>query len=135
MFEPQRRRDTEASDLNVLSGQIVDCAFAVHKNLGPGLLESIYQEAMVYELEKRRLSYAKEKSIKVPYETIVLPSAFRLDLIIEDQIIVELKCVERIAPIHEAQLLTYLKITNKKLGLLFNFNSPLIKDGIRRVIL
>ncbi len=122
-------------DLNNISGAIVDSAINVHKNLGPGLLESIYEEALCYEFEKRRLSYERQKRLKIPYEEIVLKTDFRLDLIVENKIIVELKCVERIIPIHEAQLLTYLKITDCKLGLLLNFNCPLMKDGIKRIIL
>lgn len=122
-------------ELNEISGLIVDAAINVHKNLGPGLLENIYEEALCYELEKRRLEYSTQTAIKVPYEDIVLKSQYRLDILVENKIILELKCVDRLLPIHDAQLLTYLKISNKKLGLLLNFNAPLMKDGIKRIIL
>ena len=122
-------------ELNEISGLIVDAAINVHKNLGPGLLENIYEEALCYELEKRRLEYSTQMAIKVPYEDIVLKSQYRLDTLVGNKIILELKCVDRLLPIHDAQLLTYLKISNKKLGLLLNFNAPLMKDGIKRIIL
>jgi GxxExxY protein len=122
-------------EYNELSGLIVDAAFNVHKNLGPGLLESIYEDALSYELKKRNLAFERQKALSVPYDTIVLDTQFRLDLVVQGKIVVELKCVERMIPLYEAQLLTHLKITGLKLGLLFNFNTPLIKDGIRRVIL
>jgi len=122
-------------ELNDISRLIVDASVNVHKNLGPGLLENIYEEALCYELEKRRLEYSTQTAIKVSYEDIVLKSQYRLDILVENQIILELKCVDRLLPIHDAQLLTYLKISNKKLGLLLNFNSPLMKDGIKRIIL
>jgi len=130
--EAQRHRE---DDLNELSGLIVDCAFRVHKIMGPGLLESIYEEALCHELQKRAIKFDRQKALGVPYDDIILNTQFRLDLVVENKIVVELKCVERIIPLFDAQLLTYLKITGFKLGLLFNFNSALMKDGIRRVIL
>lgn len=130
--ESQRHRE---SDLNSLSGEVVDCAFRVHKILGPGLLESIYEDAFCYELEKKKINFDRQRILAVPYDGIVLNTKFRLDLVVENKMIVELKCVERLIPLHDAQLLTYLKVTGFKLGLLFNFNSPLIKDGIKRVVL
>jgi GxxExxY protein len=121
--------------LNDISGLIVDAAVHVHKNLGPGLLESIYEEALCYELGKRNLAFERQKNLTVPYEDIILNTQLRLDLIVENQIVVELKSSEKIIPLYEAQLLTYLKITGLPLGLLLNFNSPLMKEGIRRIIL
>lgn len=132
-MQPQRHRDTE--DINQISGLIVDASVSVHKNLGPGLLESIYEEALCYELKKRNLNFASQVSLPVPYEDIILKNTFRLDLIVEDQIVVELKACEKTIPLYEAQLLTYLKLTKCKLGLLLNFNVPLMKDGIRRIVL
>lgn len=129
--EAQRHRE----DKNELSGLIVDGAFQVHKKLGPGLLESIYEEALCYELKKKQLNFIRQQSLPVPYDDIFLDTQFRLDLIVENEIIVELKCVERLIPLYEAQLLTYLKITKLRLGLIFNFNVPLIKDGIKRIAL
>lgn len=122
-------------EINDVSGLIVDAAVNVHKKLGPGLLESLYEEALCYELDKRELFFERQKQLQVPYDDIFLQADFRLDLVVDDRIVVELKTVEKILPIHEAQLLTYLKITNAKLGLLLNFNSFLMKDGIRRIIL
>lgn len=130
---PQRHGDTEKG-LNIISGQIVDAAINVHKKLGPGLLESLYEEALCYELKKRKLIFERQKSIQVPYEDIFLGN-FRLDLIVEKNVVIELKNSEKLIPLYEAQLLTYLKITQCKLGLLLNFNTPLMKDGIRRIIL
>lgn len=121
--------------LNDISGLIVDAAVHVHKNLGPGLLESIYEEALCYELGKRNLAFERQKNLTVPYEDIILNTQLRLDLIVENQIVVELKSSEKIIPLYEAQLLTYLKITGLPLGLLLNFNSTLMKEGIRRIIL
>ena len=122
-------------ELNEISRLVVDAAIHVHKKLGPGLLEGIYEEALCYELSKRNLKYSTQVALPVPYEEIVLKTQYRLDIIVENQVILELKCVDRLIPLHEAQLLTYLKITNKKLGLLLNFNTPLMKDGIKRIIL
>lgn len=130
--EAQRHGDFS---LNEISGNVVDCAFRVHKNLGPGLLESIYEDALCYEFKKRGIQHERQKALKVPYDDTFLDTLFRLDLIVEGKIVVELKCVDKLSPVHEAQILTYLKITKLKLGLLFNFNTPLIKDGIRRIIL
>ena len=132
--EPQRHRDTE-KDINFISGSVVDAAVNVHKNLGPGLLESLYEEALCYELDKRKIFYECQKNIPVPYENIFLKGLFRLDLLVEEKVVVELKCSEKIIPLYEAQILTYLKITGCKLGLILNFNAPLMKDGIRRIIL
>ncbi|MCB9991466.1 MAG: GxxExxY protein [Rhodospirillales bacterium] len=121
--------------MNTISGFIVDSAVNVHKNLGPGLLESIYEEALCYELEKRRVCFERQKVIQVSYEDITLKTNFRLDLLVENKIVVELKCSEKVIPLYQAQLLTYLKITKCKLGLLLNFNAPLMKEGIHRIVL
>ena len=112
---------------------IIGAAIQVHKTLGPGLLERIYQDALIYELKKLNLKYKSEQTLSVNYKDSVLPSKFRLDLIVEDCVIVELKNCEELKPIHEAQLMTYLKITDKKVGLLLNFHALLMKDGIQRV--
>ncbi len=119
--------------LNALTEEIIGAAIEVHKHLGPGLLERLYEDALCYELTKKNLSFVRQQELAVPYKDILLDGKFRLDLIVGDAVIVELKNVERIMPIHEAQLLTYLKITGKKLGLILNFNEPLMKNGIRRI--
>ncbi len=124
-----------ATNLDLIGKHIVDSAFQVHKTLGPGLLESIYEEAFVCELIDRNIKFEIQKAIPVQYKTHKLNAAYRLDLIIEDSIVVELKCVEKILPLHEAQILTYMKLTNLRLGYLINFNVPVIKEGIKRKIL
>ena len=118
---------------NEIAQQIVDAAFKIHKTLGPGLLESAYQAILIYELQKRGLKLEAEKQVPVIYESIQLDIGFRADLIVEDKVIVELKSIEQIAPVHKKQLLTYLRLSDKRLGLLINFGAPLIKDGITRI--
>jgi len=114
---------------------IIGCAIDVHKELGPGLLESAYEECLYYELQKAGLKVEKQKAIPVIYKEIKLDCGYRADLIIEDKIIIELKTVDEFNPVHEAQILTYLKFAEKKLGLLINFNVLRLKDGIKRYIL
>ncbi|MFA4921552.1 MAG: GxxExxY protein [Candidatus Neomarinimicrobiota bacterium] len=121
-------------DENDISRIIVDCAYHIHRELGPGLLESVYEKVLLYELEKKDLKIDNQVVIPVRYHEIVLELGFRADLIIENKIIIELKSVEEILPVHKKQLLTYLKLTGLKLGLLINFNSNLIKDGITRIV-
>ncbi len=119
---------------NDISGIIIDCAVKIHKVLGPGLLESVYQSALAYELRKRALEVAVEQAIPVVYEEVKLDVGFRADLIVERKVVVEVKSIEAIAPIHSKKLLTYLRLSGKKLGLLLNFNVVLMKDGIKRVV-
>ncbi|TYO99208.1 GxxExxY protein [Geothermobacter ehrlichii] len=120
--------------LNWLSGQVVDAAFRIHVRLGSGLLESVYEMVLAYELEKRGLSVARQVPIEIRYDDLFIKEAFRADLIVEDALIIELKSVETLLPVHSKQLLTYLKLTNKKLGLLLNFGAPVFKDGIVRLV-
>jgi GxxExxY protein len=119
---------------NELSKIVFDAALKVHKALGPGLLESAYQECLYHELKKTELFVQKEKPLPLIYETVKLDCGYRLDIIIEDKLIIEVKSVESLTDIHLAQVLTYLKLSNCKLGLLINFNVLMIKDGLRRVI-
>ncbi|MBE9537220.1 MAG: GxxExxY protein [Proteobacteria bacterium] len=119
---------------NELSRIIVDCCFKLHKALGPGLLESVYEEVLFYELNKFNLECRRQVEVPVIYEAIRLDAGFRADIIIEDKVIVELKSVEKVLPVHKKQLLTYLKLSGHKLGLLVNFNENLIKDGITRIV-
>jgi GxxExxY protein len=121
-------------DENDISRIIVDCAYHIHRELGPGLLESVYEKVLMYELEKKGLNIDNQVAIPVRYHEISLELGFRADLIIENKIIIELKSVEEILPVHKKQLLTYLKLTGLKLGLLINFNSNLIKDGFARIV-
>ena len=119
---------------NEIAQQIVDAALRVHTTLGPGLLESVYQAALAYELEKRRLLVLRQQAIPVVYEAIRIDAGFYADLVVEDKVIVELKSVETVAPVHKKQLLTHLKLADKRLGLLINFNVVLIKTGITRIV-
>jgi len=121
-------------DINALSNTIIGAAIEVHKTLGPGLLESIYEECLGLELELRGLSFERQKPLLVTYKGKKLQCVYRLDLVVEKQIIIELKSCENIEPIHKAQLLTYLKLSDLRLGLLLNFNVPLMRDGITRIV-
>ena len=113
---------------------IVDAAYKIHTHFGPGLLESAYQALLVYELQKRGLTVATEQPVPLDYEGVHLDVGYRADLIVQNLVIVELKSVEQIAPVHKKQLLTYLKVADKHLGLLINFGAVLIKDGITRIV-
>ncbi len=121
-------------DENQLSKIIVDGCYRIHTKLGPGLLESVYLEVLMYELKKAGLHCEKEVGIPVYYEEIKLDLGFRADVIVEKRVIVELKSVETVQAVHKKQLMTYLKLTGMKLGLLVNFNVPLIKNGIERIV-
>jgi GxxExxY protein len=119
---------------NEVARLIVDSALEVHRRLGPGLLESVYLAVLAHELRKRGLRVAVEIPIPVKWDDLVLEVGFRADLIVEDLVVVELKSVEAIAPVHKKQLLTYLRLADKRLGLLINFGAALLKDGICRVV-
>jgi GxxExxY protein len=121
-------------DENQLSKIIVDCCYRIHKKLGPGLLESVYLEVLIYELKKAGLRCEKEVGIPVRYGEVILDLGFRADLIVEGLVIVELKSIEKVQPVHKKQVTTYLKLAGMKLGLPVNFNVNLIKDGIERVV-
>ena len=118
---------------NEIAGQVVDAAFKIHKTLGPGLLESVYEEILAFELRKRELKLERQVAVPVVYESVRLEIGFRIDLLVEDKLIIEVKSVEKILDVHKSQLLTYLKLTDKRLGLLINFNEKLIKSGMSRV--
>jgi GxxExxY protein len=118
-----------------IAREVVDAAFAVHRTLGSGLLESVYEICLAHELQRRGHGVLKQTALPVVYDTIKLEAGYRIDLIVDDVVIVEVKAVEAIAPVHEAQLLTYLRLSNRRLGLLINFNTALLKQGIRRMIL
>ena len=118
---------------NAIAREIVDAAFRIHSALGPGLLESVYETVLSYELTRRGLQVARQQAIPVVYENVRLDEGFRADLIVEDKVIVEIKSVEALGHVHKKQLLTYLRLADKRLGLLINFNVALIKDGITRI--
>jgi len=126
--------DEKVKDENELSRSIIGAAIEVHRVLGPGLLESVYQRCLTHELELSGLSFVEEIALNVNYKGKYFESAHRLDILAEDRVIIELKAVENLLPVHEAQLLSYLRLANKKLGLLINFNVPVLKTGIRRVV-
>jgi len=121
-------------DINDLTGKVIGAAIEVHKFLGPGLLESTYEKCLCRELELRKFFFERQKELPVEYKGVKLDCGYRLDILVENRLIVELKACESLQPIHEAQLLTYLKLTGIKVGLLINFNVPVLKEGIRRLV-
>jgi GxxExxY protein len=141
LLEPQRHEDTKKKflpvslELEQIATEVVDSAFKVHSTLGPGLLESIYELCLAHELSKRNFKTESQVAFPIVYDGLRLDAGLRIDLLVENQLVVEIKAVETMQPVFEAQLLTYLKLTHKRLGLLINFNVPRIKDGIRRIVL
>ena len=119
---------------NEIASNIVDAALKIHKALGPGLLESVYEATLCYELQKRGLRVEKQVALPVYYENVKLELGFRVDLKVHDKVIIEIKSIEALAAVHRMQLLTYLRLMDLRLGLLINFNVELIKDGIQRVV-
>lgn len=117
-----------------LSHLIIGAAIEVHRELGPGLLESAYEECLCHELSMRGVRFQRQLELPVRYKALQLDCGYRMDLLVEEKIVLELKCVETIAPIHKAQLLTYLRLSNKAVGLLMNFNIAVMKDGIHRMV-
>jgi len=113
---------------------IIGCAIEVHKILGPGLLESAYEECLAYELSKAGLTFDRQSTLPIIYKEIKLDHGYRLDLVVEEEVIIELKTVESITPVHQAQMLTYMKLSGIDLGLIINFNVKLLKDGIKRFV-
>jgi len=121
-------------DRNQISGEIIDAAMKVHSALGPGLLESAYAACLRHELIKRGLRVASEVPVPVVYDGIKLEAGYKLDLLVEDTVVIELKAIETLAPIHQAQIISYLKLAHKPIGLLINFHSLHLKDGIKRFV-
>ena len=121
-------------EVNEVSGQIVDAAMKVHSALGPGLLESAYEACLVFELHRRGLKAVSQLELPVVYESVKIDAGYRIDILVEDAVIIELKSVEKILPIHKAQLLSYLKLSDKKVGLLINFNTLHLKEGIAGLV-
>jgi GxxExxY protein len=120
--------------LNALSRQIIAAAIEIHSTVGPGLLETVYRACMIHELGIAGMTVVSEQPVPIYYKELVLQASYRLDLLVNDSIILELKSVEQILPVHQAQLLSYLRLTNKPLGLLINFNVPPLVQGIRRIV-
>ena len=139
MAEKSKPEITETAEIrsvveNVLTERIIGCAIEVHRNLGPGLLESVYEECLCYELSQIGLRFERQVHLPVTYKGIKLECGYKLDLVVEDSVVVELKSSGDLSPVHQAQLLTYLKTSNKKVGLLINFNAQLLKNGLKRVV-
>jgi GxxExxY protein len=134
MNQPRRHRDTEIDELNGLTSRIIGAAIEVHKALGPGLLESIYETAMCIELEERGLRYERQVQIPTYYKGRPL-GRYVIDLIVEELVVVEIKSVSSLTSVFDAQVLTYLRLADKRIGLLINFNSRLLKDGVKRLML
>ena len=135
LVEGERARDKLLMDLNEISSEIIKAAITVHKELGPGLLESVYQACMVIELQHIAMNFQSQLLLPIFYRGQKLNGLeFRLDLLVEDEVVVELKSVARVEEVHKKQLLTYLRLADKRLGLLINFNESLLKDGITRII-
>jgi GxxExxY protein len=122
-------------EVNQVTEKIIGAAMEVHRALGPGLLESAYEECLCYELDLHGIKYDRQKKLPVIYKTVVIDIAYRLDLVVENQVVVELKAIDEVLPIHEAQLITYLKLGHWQVGLLINFNVPVLRNGIRRKVL
>lgn len=120
--------------INDITGMIVDAALQIHKDLGPGLLESVYEAVLAKKLEQRGLNVERQKILRFEYDGMTFDEGFRMDLLVEDQVVVELKSLEQIAPVHKKQLLTYLKLAKKPVGLLINFGSATLKEGLTRII-
>lgn len=119
---------------NQITGSVVDAALAVHIELGPGLLESVYEAALAFELTERGLAVRRQVALPVVYKGVRIDDGFRIDLLVEEAVIVEVKSIEKLAPVHKKQLLTYLRLTDLRVGLLINFGAVLLKDGIHRVV-
>jgi GxxExxY protein len=120
--------------LDDITEAIIDAAIQIHRDLGPGLLESVYEAVLARALEKRGWHVDRQLAVRFEYDGLVFEEGFRIDLLVEHQVLVELKSVERLAPVHGKKLLTYLRLTNKRVGLLINFGEHLLKDGLRRVV-
>ena len=122
-------------EINAITKSIIGAAIDVHRELGSGLLESAYEECLCYELDLRKIAYERQKPVPIIYKSQMLDCGYRLDLLVDDLVVVEIKAIQELLPIHEAQFLTYLRLGGWKVGLLINFNVPLLKQGIKRLVL
>lgn len=128
------RGDAEARSFDELTGKVIGACIDIHRELGPGLLESAYEECLCHELTLAGIPFERQKSLPVSYKDVQLDCGYRVDILVDNRLILELKTVDELLPIHEAQLLTYLKIAKLKCGLLINFNVPVLKQGIKRLV-
>ena len=133
MLTTEDTENTEEFENNSLTDAIIGAAISVHRELGPGLLESVYEKCLAFELSDRGLSVTTQKEISVRYKNLTFDCGFRADLIVENKVLIELKSIDQLLPVHTAQVLTYLKLSNLRTGLLINFNVPLLKSGIKRL--
>ncbi len=129
MYKPLTERE------NWLAAQIVDIAICIHKAFGPGLLESVYEKCFCYELTKRGIAFEKQKTLQLMYDKLVIDEGLRIDILVDELVVIELKAQEYYHPVWEAQVLSYLKLSSKRLGYILNFNVPIMKDGISRMII
>lgn len=132
MLQTGHHRDTEAQR-DALSEQVIGAAIEVHRYLGPGLLESAYEACLCFELEQRKISFQRQLILPVQYKTLTLDASYKIDLLVENGLLIELKSVEKLLPVHEAQLLTYMKLARVSTGLLMNFNVPVLTRGLKRM--
>ncbi len=128
------RRDAEAQRTNEITKRVIGYAIDVHRALGPGLLESAYEECLCYELSEGQMPFRRQVALPVLYKSVKLACGYRMDLIVDDLVVVEIKAIECLSPIHDAQLLTYLKLSGKSVGLLINFNVSVLKEGLKRIV-
>jgi GxxExxY protein len=133
LFKHRGTENTEGKD--PITGEIISAAIEVHKALGPGLLESVYETCLCHELQLRHLAFERQKALPVKYKEVRLDTGLRIDLLVADKVVVELKCVENIAPVHESQLLTYMRLSGVHVGLLLNFYTAKMMDGVKRMVL
>ncbi len=130
----QEQEMQENDRLDELSHRIIGAAIEVHRHLGPGLLESAYQSCLAFELKRLGLKLEEQKPLPVVYKEVKLDCGYRLDMVVEDEVIVEIKAIEKLLPIHDAQLLSYLRLAQKRVGLLMNFHVPVLKNGLKRIV-
>jgi GxxExxY protein len=126
-------RDTETQRLNQITEKVIGCGIEVHRALGPGLLESAYEHCLCYELSQAGLEFQRQVDLPVVYKSVKLDCGYRMDVVVENTLVLEIKAVERLVPVHEAQLLSYLKLAKKPIGLLLNFHAAVLKNGIKRI--
>jgi GxxExxY protein len=129
-----KKHDDLSEGINIISGNVIDCIFQVHKNLGAGYLERVYEECLCLELSKRSILFQRQYPLNLVYGKDIVDVDFRLDLVVDNAVLVELKAVEKLLPVHEAQIYSYLKMSGFPVGILVNFNVPLIKDGLKRFV-
>ena len=127
------RRDAETQRMNEITEKVIDACIDIHRQLGPGLLESAYEECLCYDLSTLGLAFERQKDLPVAYKQVRLACGYKIDIVVESLVIIELKALEKLLPIHEAQLLTYLKLSDLSVGLLINFNVPALKQGLKRI--